>query len=162
MGEMPERRCFPRHPCTGGVEILQNGSHFGWGKVSDLSRCGCYLETTYPLPVGTELQLRLTIAGTLLDIGARVVWITPQVGMGMCFVVISQEEDRKLAQIIEEVTAIGHSPAVQQAEQLQPGGATLRITREAESDILAKIIKRVYEKGSLTKQELIDIVKANQ
>jgi hypothetical protein len=36
------------------------------------------------------------------------------------------------------------------------------ITREAAPDILAIIIKRINEKGVLTKQDLLDIVKANR
>jgi hypothetical protein len=162
MEEESTRRGVPRHPCTGAAEILQNGKCCGWGKVNDISCTGCYIETVYPVPAGTEVQLRLTIAGTVLDLGARVVWSTPQVGMGMCFVIVSPEENNKLAQILEEVTATGPSPAVQQAERLQPSGATVRITREAAPDILAKIIKLLNEKGVLTRQEMIEIVKASQ
>jgi hypothetical protein len=161
MGEHSENLA-PRFPCTGAVEMLQKGSHCGWGKVSDISRHGCYLETVHPLPVGAEVQLRLTIAGTLLEIGARVVWATPQVGMGMYFLIASAEENNELAQILEEVSATGsRSPAVQPADSTQPSGTSVGITREAAPEILAKIIKRINETGVLTRQELIEIVKAN-
>jgi PilZ domain len=157
MGVMSERRCFARTPCTGTVEMLQNGNPCGWGKVNDISLCGCYLESVHPLPVGTEVQLRLTVAGSLLEIGARVVGTTPQVGMAMYFTFVSPEQEGELAQIIEEVSAIGHSSAVRQAGPPQPGKAAVRISRDAE--LLAKIAKRIDQKGVLTKQEFFDMLK---
>lgn len=157
MGEMSGRRCFARFPCTGTVEMLQNGSPCGWGKVNDLSRCGCNLESVHPLPVGTEVQLRLTIAGSLLEIGARVVGTTPQVGMAMYFTFVPPEQEDELAQILEEISAIGRSSAAQQAEPPQPGNAPVQISQDAR--LLAKIAKRFDEKGVLTKEEFYDLLK---
>ena len=54
---------------------------------------------------GSEAQLRITIAGSVLEIDARVVWTTPQVGMGMYFVIESPEEANHLAQIVDEIAA---------------------------------------------------------
>jgi hypothetical protein len=130
--------------------------------VNDISRIGCYIETVSPLPLGTEVRLRLTITGILLDIGARVVWTTPQIGMGMYFMVATPEEEKNLAQILDKVTAPGLAAAAQQAERPQAGSATVRITREAAPEILARIIARVNEKGALTRQELVEIVKAHK
>lgn len=101
----PERRRFPRYPCMGDAELFQGGKSWGWGRVNDISRCGCYIETSYPLPVGTLAQLRLTLAEITLDITANVVSTTPQVGMGMDFVVDSPERWDKLAQIVEKIAA---------------------------------------------------------
>ena len=106
MGENSERRIYPRYRCSGAADILQNGKLWGWGKVSDISRGGCYLETDQTLPVGTEAQLRLTIADTLLDIDGMVASATPVVGMGIDFVTVSPEQENKLARIIDKVTAI--------------------------------------------------------
>jgi hypothetical protein len=160
MSENSERRIYPRHPCSGAADILRNGKLWGWGKVSDISRGGCYLETDQTLPIGTEAQLRLTIADTLLDIDGMVASATPVVGMGIDFVTVSPEQENKLARIIDKVTAIDRSPGVQQPPQ--PGSTTVRIKREAAHNILATIIKRMNEKGVLTRQELVEIVKANQ
>jgi PilZ domain len=160
--EQLNRRLSPRYPCMGAAEILQSGKRWGWGKVSDISRCGCYIETDHPLPNGTEAQLRLTIADMLLDICAKVVSTTPVVGMGMEFTAVPDEQENKFAQILHKITATDLSPAVQQAGHPQPRSATIEITKEAAPGILAKIIKRINEKGVLTRQELIDIVKANK
>jgi hypothetical protein len=130
--------------------------------LSDISRGGCYIETDNPLPIGVDAQLRLTIGDILLDIGARAVSITPTVGMGMEFIAAPQGQEDKLAKIMDNVTDIAPSPAVQQTEPSEPRRTAVHITREAAPDILARIIERINETGVLTRQELIRIVKSNQ
>jgi hypothetical protein len=107
-----DRRRFPRYPCTGSAEILQGGKSWGCGKVSDISRGGCYIETLHPLPTGAEAQLRLTIAGIFLDICANVVSSDLMFGMGMDFVAVPTEQWNKLPQVIEQVTNVDRSPSV--------------------------------------------------
>jgi len=159
MEEMPERRRFPRYPCKGPAEILQSGNLVEWGNVSDIGRCGCYVEIRCPLPVGTEVELRVSVAGVALDIYARVICTTAQVGMGMEFMDASQEQENLLAQIIAKVTAIDPAPALPAADRPQPTAAPIRITREAIPELFAKMLKRINEKGVLTKQELVEMVK---
>lgn len=161
MGENSERRRSPRYPCSGSAEILQDGRRWGWGKVSDISRGGCYIETANPLPIGAaEAQLRLTISDVLVEMGAKAVSITPLVGMGMEFVTVSQEQESKLAKIVRSIT--GESPTTQQVENSHPSATAIQITREAAPGILAKVIKQINEKGILTRQDFIDILKANK
>lgn len=162
MDEHSRNRSFPRYSCAGAAEIKQDGRLSGWGTVTEISRGGCYIESAHPLTIATAVQLRLTIAGTVVDVGAKVAWITPQVGMGVYFEAVSPEAENQLVQIVEEVTGGGSTPAVKEAGATQPGNGTLRITREAAPEILAKIVKRINEKGVLNKQELIEIVKAHQ
>ncbi len=112
--DFPDRRRFPRYPCAGAAEILQGGKIWGCGKVSDISRGGCYIETLQPLPTGSEAQLRLTIAGIFLDICANVVSSDPMFGMGMDFVVVPTEQWNKLPQVIEKVTNADRSLSLSQ------------------------------------------------
>ena len=157
--QLLEHRRFSRYPCTGVAEILQSGRHSGHGTVSIISRSGCYIETAQPLPLGTEVQLRLTIADTGLYVGAKVVCTDPLTGVGMEFMVVPPDQGNKLAQIIEKVAVL--DLAVLQADRMPPN-TVFRITRETAPDILAKIVERINEKGVLTRQELVDIVKANR
>jgi PilZ domain-containing protein len=159
MGELPERRRFPRYPCTGAAEISQNGRILAWGTVSDIGRCGCYIEIVSPLPPVTEVELRISMADILLDIQARVACATPLVGMGVEFMAASQEQERVIAQIIEKVAVVRPSLTLQADGRLQPGNATVYIPSEAETNIFARILKRIDEKGILTKEELIEMVK---
>jgi hypothetical protein len=159
--QLLEHRRFPRYSCRGAAEILQSGRHSGQGTVSKISRGGCYVETAQPLPLGTEVQLRLIVADTGLFIGAKVAYTDPRGGMGMEFMVVPPTQKNNLAQIIEEITVSDPFFAVLQAERTQPN-IVFRITREAAPDILATIIKRINEKGALTRQDLLDIVKSQK
>jgi hypothetical protein len=156
-----DHRHSPRYACTGEAEIFQEGKRVAWGKLTDISRSGCYIETERPLPCGADTQLRLTVAGALLEFCATVAGSTPLVGMGMGFVALSPEQDAKLAQIIKSIAA-SLSPAGQQAQPSPPHSATVQITREAAPAILAMIIKKINEKGIVTRQDLIDIVNVNK
>ena len=48
------------------------------GATADLSLSGCYIETIFPFPIGTNLDLQLSIETTVL-IAATVVTSDPQV-----------------------------------------------------------------------------------
>ena len=161
MEEMPERRRFPRYPCKGEVEILQSGQTVEWGTISDIGRCGCYLEMLRlsPLTAGSEVDLRVSIAGIFLNIRARVMCATAQVGMGMDFMAVSPEQEDLLAQIIAKVKPADPSPALPAFDRPQPAGAPIRITREAIPGLFAKMLKRLNENGVLTKQELVEMVR---
>ncbi len=149
MEEQSDRRRFPRYPCTGGAEILQSGKSCGWGRVSDISRSGCYIETMHPLPTGDEAQLRLTIAGVFLEISANVVSSDPLFGMGMDFVVVPTEQWEKLSNIIETITDVDLSPApvlqdgVSHGELRPHMQAALQHLQQAQNELR----KSMYEKG---------------
>ncbi len=161
-GSQPSnRRQSPRYRCTGAAEILQRGSRWEWGRVNDISNSGCYIEIVQLLPIGSVVQLRLTIADTLLDIAANVVSNDPGIGMGMGFNALSQEQASQLAQIVKRINA-QQPPTAPHPKYLEPSAPPVQITREAAPDILAKIIKLINEKGILTRQDLIEIVKANK
>jgi hypothetical protein len=157
MEDYSKFRVAPRYACSGTAEILHNGS-LCWGRVCDISNQGCCVETLYPLPNGSEVQLRLTVAGTVLDIGATVAWIVPQSVMAMSFGIGSEEQENKLAEIIEKVKAASNPAPVDSA--LQPETENVQVLRDAK--LLSMIKKRINEKGILTKKELIEMVNANR
>jgi hypothetical protein len=167
------RRRLPRYSCAGTVEIFQSGKLSGWGTVSEIGRGGCYIETGQPLPVGSKVQLRLSMDSATLEIGAEVVWMTPQVGMGMRFEVAAPQIEQAVIHILsmiadeEHLLDGGDSPYVPPEEFSLPQIANAPMEQEAISPeaapgILARIIERVNETGALSHQELMEIVKAGQ
>ena len=44
----------------------------GKARISDLSLTGCYIDTVNPLPVGTNIRLRLKLRGTSIEVPAAV------------------------------------------------------------------------------------------
>jgi len=157
--EKVNRRQSQRFSCTGAAEISQQGSRWGWGRVNDLSTIVCYIEIVHLLPVGSDAQLRLTIADISVDLAAKVVSNDLGIGMGMEFVAATPEQLNKLAQIVSRVSTT-ESPTARQTENSPPGPTPVRITREAAPVILAKIVKRINENGVLTRQDLLEIVRS--
>ncbi|HUO17918.1 MAG TPA: PilZ domain-containing protein [Verrucomicrobiae bacterium] len=69
---------------------------------SDLSLGGCYIESMYPFPVGTRLELKLQVPETLLILG-RVVTSHPQFGNGIEFFKILPEDYDALSDYLDSV-----------------------------------------------------------
>jgi len=84
------------------VEMLLEGATPVRGATSDLSTGGCYIETLFPYPVGTTLDMRLQLDNTLL-IAARVVTCDPQVGNGIHFDKMLPEDQAELDRFLENL-----------------------------------------------------------
>ena len=95
------RRAFSRIKLSVPVEIETPGNDAPIrGATSDLSLGGCYIETMFPLPVETELNLKLQVDGTVL-IEAAVVTCDPQVGNGIQFIKMLPEDRAELKAYLE-------------------------------------------------------------
>jgi diguanylate cyclase (GGDEF)-like protein/PAS domain S-box-containing protein len=70
------------------------------GATTDLSLGGCYIESIFPFPVGTNLDIRLSIQTTVLISGV-VVTCDPQVGNGIRFNTMLGEDREALAAFLE-------------------------------------------------------------
>jgi PilZ domain len=102
-----DRRVHPRIKVKVPIELFVPGSDVPQrGATSDLSEAGCYIETMFPFPVGTILEMSLQLEGTLLVVG-KVVTCDPQVGNGIEFA-------RMLPEDLEELRAF--VKAAQEAE----------------------------------------------
>ena len=96
-----ERREHIRPKLKVPIEIYVDGSDSPLrGATSDLSLGGCYLETIFPLPIGTNLELKLPLEDPLLVLGT-VVTSDPQVGNGVRFSRILPEDLEQLRIFLE-------------------------------------------------------------
>jgi hypothetical protein len=96
--QRPERRLYPRVRIKVPVELFTPDSDVPQrGATSDISETGCYIETMFPFPVGTSLEMSLQLEGILLAVGT-VVPCDPQVGNGIEFA-------RMLPEDLEELRA---------------------------------------------------------
>jgi hypothetical protein len=99
----PESECrgSARRKVRVPVEIYTEGSAAPLrGATSDLSLSGCYIESIFPFPVGTRLDLKLQLEGTLLAAGT-VVTSDPQVGNGIHFSRMLPEDIEELRTFLE-------------------------------------------------------------
>ena len=78
-----ERRS-PRYPWSANAEVMWGGL-VELTRVTELSRYGCYLETTRPLAPGTRVTLRIFDEGRLFEATAAVLYSRPPLGMGVAF-----------------------------------------------------------------------------
>ena len=103
-----ERREHRRFKLNVPVEIYPEGQETPFrGATADLSQSGCYVESIFPFPVGTCLELKLQLDDTLLIL-ATAVTCDPQVGNGMRF-------DKILPEDLEQLEAFLNSVALQEA-----------------------------------------------
>lgn len=84
------------------------------GATADISLSGCYFETVYPFPVGTSLDLQLSVDATIILVAATVATCDPQVGNGISFSRMLSEDREALKVFLE---------AAQQAEEDKSSGA---------------------------------------
>ena len=104
-----DRREHARIKVSVPVEILTDASASPVrGATADLSLSGCYIETIFPFPVGTDLDLQLHIETTVL-IGARVVTCDPQVGNGIRFERMLDEDRKALEAFMEAAQQVQDS-----------------------------------------------------
>lgn len=85
-GNMKDRRDSQRVPLILAVEVaeVQSGTRLS-ARTSDVSLTGCYVDTLNPTPSGTEVRVKLNHNGEELDLLARVVYVSPRLGMGIRF-----------------------------------------------------------------------------
>jgi PilZ domain len=96
-----ERRARPRIKVKVPVELFAPDSDVPQrGATSDLSEAGCYIETMFPFPVGTTLEMSLQLEGTLLAVGT-VVTCDPQVGNGIEFAKMLPEDLEELRAFVK-------------------------------------------------------------
>ena len=96
-----DRREYPRVKVRVPVELCVEGSDTPLrGATSDLSLSGCYIESVFPFPIGTTLELKLQVDGTLLVL-ATIVTSDPQVGNGLKFTRMLPEDIEELRAFLE-------------------------------------------------------------
>jgi c-di-GMP-binding flagellar brake protein YcgR len=107
-----ERRHHLRFKLNLPVEVHAEGSdtpiHF---TTSDISLGGCYIESMYPFPVGTRLELKLQASDTLLIL-AKIVTADPQFGNGIQFVRMLPEDHDALSHYLDSVAKPEHAESV--------------------------------------------------
>ena len=97
-----ERRGAIRLKVHVSVEIHSEGSTSPIrSATSDLSLGGCYIETIFPFPIGTRLEMKLQLEDTLLLL-ATVVTSDPQVGNGIHFTRMLPEDIEQLRIFLEK------------------------------------------------------------
>jgi hypothetical protein len=86
-----EQRRTARFPFSAPAELIIRADLVVSATVTELSRGGCYLESTTPLRRGTLVTVKIFVGGELFEAIATVLYSRPTLGTGLCFREIKPE-----------------------------------------------------------------------
>ena len=100
-----ERRRAPRYPIIADAEVTEIASETKLSaRTSDLSLGGCFLDMLNPSPEGTEIAVRISHADTTFTARGRVVFLFPNMGMGVMFTSVPASQQVLLEKWLEELS----------------------------------------------------------
>jgi hypothetical protein len=77
------RRANPRFSFFAEAEVTLRDGTAVPAQVSELSSQGCYIDTLEPIPVGTELRLRISSGMSSCELPGTVIYMHSGYGMGI-------------------------------------------------------------------------------
>jgi PilZ domain len=100
-----QRRTVPRYSLIATAEVVEPATDARMsGRISEISRKGCYLDILNTLPVGTPVQLSITRDQGSFTTMARIIYVQEGIGMGLAFVDPPQDQIRTLDSWLAELT----------------------------------------------------------
>ena len=101
-----ERRTVPRYSIIATAEAVEPTSSVRIvGRVSELSRKGCYLDALNSLPVGTSVQITISRDQGTFHSPARIIHVQERMGMGLVFVDMPADQLKLLESWLAELNA---------------------------------------------------------
>jgi hypothetical protein len=153
-----ERRQYPRYAISATAEAVDVQSDTRiHGRVSDIGRGGCYVETMSPFPVGAIVKLKVTKDDKSFAAGARVLYSTGGMGMGVIFTEIEPSQaqvlERWLAELSGEPLPEAKPPSKEPEPQPEPGGPSTETRIDEQRYVLNELIIALIRKRVLTDAE---------
>jgi c-di-GMP-binding flagellar brake protein YcgR len=100
-----ERRRAPRYAIIADAEVTEIASETKLSaRTSDLSLGGCFLDMLNPSPEGTEIAVRISHADTTFTARGRVVFVFPNMGMGVMFTSVPASQQAVLEKWLGELS----------------------------------------------------------
>jgi PilZ domain len=82
-----DRRVNPRYAFVATTEITESASAPRLsGRVTEISRQGCFVDIPNVLPAGTMLKLRITCDQGTFESKGKILYVQERIGMGITFV----------------------------------------------------------------------------
>jgi PilZ domain len=101
-----ETRSVPRYTLVAEAEITEIArGHQLHGRLSELSRKGCYVDILSTLPKGTQVQLRFSRDCGTVTLPAHVIYAQEAMGMGFAFGEADSEQMKTLDEWLVELSA---------------------------------------------------------
>jgi len=104
----PDRRTDPRIKCKCSIELHPHKQAAPIrSRTGDLSRGGCFVEMSIPLPKDTRADVAIWLNETKIWAKAKVVTCTPGFGIGMHFLEMSSTDKLRLHDFLQELSRTG-------------------------------------------------------
>ena len=82
-----KQRSVPRYEFIATSELTDPANEIRLtGRVTEISRNGCYVDVLNALPVGTLLSLQIACDQGTFSARAKIIYVHPGIGMGLAFV----------------------------------------------------------------------------
>ena len=149
--EPAEKRRHPRFPfSTGGEAFDPQANVRVTGRLSDISRSGCYMDTISPFGVNVAIILSVTREGRTFKTKAKVVYSLNGMGMGITFTTMEPDQARVLDSWLAELGGLIHlepDPIAADASTTEaPAKAAPMIDQELR-DIVRELIVELSRKS---------------
>ncbi|MGC2488413.1 MAG: PilZ domain-containing protein [Candidatus Sulfotelmatobacter sp.] len=138
-----EKRSCPRFPFSPAVEALDlQATTRILGRLSDIGRNGCYVDTINPFAKGAAVTLTVTRDNQSFKTQAKVVYSKTGMGMGLLFTTAEPDQLRTLGSWLHELSG-GRTQEEEQSnvfvhrETAKSADAELRELRKAVSELVA-------------------------
>jgi hypothetical protein len=147
-----ERRHNPRYQFTATAELVDLQSRAKiQARTSDLSRGGCYIDTTNPLPVDATVRMRLTQDNRSFEAEARVVYSLTGMGMGVKFMDATPEHMGVLESWIGELS--GEAPLQLSASERSEPACGAKGSGHDQSYVLSTLVLELVRTGVLSQEK---------
>ena len=101
-----ERRRAPRYQLVAEAEIVSPLSDVCLkARTSDVSPVGCFMNTTFSLPLGTEIRLQLKYEQTTPITSGAVARSEPSMGFGVSFTNMKEAQKILLQRWLQELSS---------------------------------------------------------
>jgi hypothetical protein len=146
---LPERRRHFRYPFTATVELVEPNSQTRiQGRTSDLSRGGCYVDSTCRFSAGSIVKIRLTKEMCSFEARADVVYSLDGMGMGVKFTGADSEQLSTLEKWMAELSG-EQQPRPELPQPSDQSCAQQRLGNE-EYFVLSELVLELMRQGVLS------------
>jgi len=139
-----EKRKSPRYSFSATVDahdILADTSIIG--RLSDISRNGCYVDTISPFAMGAEVALKITAGSRSFLTDSKVVYSSNGMGMGLLFTAAEPDQVETLETWLRELSGekvvVPRTAPKPVVEAKKPNGSPEPELRQIVSELIAQL-----------------------
>lgn len=101
-----EKREVPRYGFIADVTLIEPSTDTRIsGRISEISRKGCYVDVLNTLPTGTPIELRVSRDKGVFATRGRIIYVQPSMGMGVAFIDIPDDQLKTLDGWLKELAS---------------------------------------------------------